>query len=137
MQVRLPESAVVKTWDRGEQPVGTLKTGDRVIGYSRRDRDLRVLTVTVEPLAAQPVLILEIQHFRPVNLFGDTVGEQAFGPVRADSQPTYFMGTCFVNPTRMIPRIVMSRNESAPQPGVVLNWEGADLLWTEGLLVGS
>lgn len=137
MRVILPETAIVKTWDRGDQPVGALDFGDRLIGYDLRERALKVIDLTfVESAPEEAVLQLHIQHFRWINVFGGTMTNTSRGIARADSSDQ-FVGYCVINPLRSSLRIVIEATESGPVPGVVLHWEGSDLIWSEGLLVGS
>lgn len=136
MQAVLPETALVKTFDRGEQPVSTLQPGDRVIGYDLAERQLVVFPVTFEPYAQEAVLQLHIQHFRWINVYAGTMVNTDRGAARADSAER-FVGYCPMNPLRSSLRVVVDLAELAPTPGVVINWEGVALLWSEGLLVGS
>lgn len=137
MRATLPETAIVKTWDRGEQPVGALASGDRVIGYDVRAKDLRVLRLVVSPADPEPVLQLLLQHFRWVSLFGSTEINTSRGLERADNAPDPLMSYCVMNPHRMVIKTVVDAMEASPLPGVMLEWEGADLIWSEGLLIGS
>lgn len=137
MRATLPETAIVKTWDRGEQPVSSLVSGDRVIGYNVSRKDLEVLRVAVEPLPPEPVLQFFLQHFRWINLFGGTEIWTSRGLQRAADQTDPIMGYCIMNPRRMAIKVVVDVGESAPIPGVVLSWDSADLLWSEGLLIGA
>lgn len=137
MRATLPETAIVKTWNRGDQPVSALVTGDRVIGYCVGAKDLRVLRVTVTPLPPEPVIQFFLQHFRWTNLFGGTEVWTARGLERADSANDPFMSYCVMNPGRMVAKVIVDMTESVPIPGVMLEWDSADLLWSEGVLIGA
>jgi hypothetical protein len=138
MKARLPNTALVKTWRRGEIPASQLEPLEQVIGYDARSKDVKILrVVSITPVGLRPVIALLLQNFRWVTLFDCTEANTARGLARIDSFPEAYMGYCVVNPKRMTLRIPEDLTEGGLAPGVILEWDSNDLLWSEGLLVGS
>ena len=137
MRALLPDTAIFKTWNKGEQPGSALESGDRVLAYDVGAKDLRVVRLTITPVPPQPVIQFLIQHFRWINLFGNTEVHTVRGLEQAATHTDLLMSYCLVNPRRMVMKTVMAAAEAPPIPGAMLEWDSADLVWSEGLLIGS
>lgn len=119
--------------------VAELQSGDIVSGYDNYGRRVvNARIVSLEKLANQPRVSVPISRFQTLTLVADTVALTPTGEKALRQGIRQFMGYCYKSPKNLLIRDVDTIIESKEEIKVVkLAWEGADYIWTDGILIGT
>jgi len=136
----LPAETKVRTIKYGPMPVGTVKSGENVVGFNYDGRPQGVcLTITdVKTLPEKmPALTLSLHGVANVALAEDTMILTRTGLKRVGECPNHLIGVCAVNPNQPLTRQISMALPLPDLTMVELFWDGPYYLLAEGCLVGD